>query len=388
MFITSFINIYITLILFVYNLLKKKISPTIGAIILSINAYYFIPFKGSDLYRYYNMLRYNDGGLQIIFKQQLDIYLEYLVWLVKKMGISYNFIAFISCYIIYYYFFKSFQIVMENKKIEQKKYLLIFLTYFLLIPVTSYQGLRFYPAVSIFTYGIICEYYNKNNIKSFFYLLFSVMVHSSLILPVIIYFVLKYVFKGREKYLKLNIFIYLTFILGFFLNSKLIISLIKNFIFIPVDMKRYIYEYISGNFGDNLLASKSFIAKVGFYIFYYLRILIVLIMIKIISNKSNRVYNFLKIMLILIGSLVNFSILNERYLYSVVYIQFLLMTDEYINRRVKPRDYNILLLLLNLNSIILFLMFIRTQHLNIIQSYLNILKYNLVSLLLDLLSTI
>ena len=387
MYITSFINVYITLILFLYKLLKKKISPIVGAIILSVNAYYFIPFEGSDLYRYYHMFEYDNKALEVIFKQQNDIYLEYLVYIIKKIGISYNIIAFISCYIIYYYFFKSFHLVMKNKKIQQKKYLLIFITYFLLIPVTSYHGLRFYPAIAIFTYGIIYQYYNKNTIKSLLYILLSVMIHSSLILPVIIYLLVKYIFKEKDI-LNLNIFLYLMLGFGFFLSSGLLVNIIEKMSFIPWNIKKYIYEYISGAFGDNILNSKSFIAKIGFYIFYYLRIMIVIVIIKIISKRSTSVYNFLKIMLIIIGSLVNFSVLNERYLYSIVYIQFLLSTNEYINGRVKPRDYNILLLLLNLNSVVLFLMFIRTQHFNIIQSYLNILKYNLTSLLFDLLSTI
>ena len=69
--LTTFINIFISIPLFFIGILKKNISPFIGALILSINAYYFIPYKNSDLYRYYELME-NSKKLKVIFNQQND----------------------------------------------------------------------------------------------------------------------------------------------------------------------------------------------------------------------------------------------------------------------------------------------------------------------------
>lgn len=375
--LTTFINIFISIPFFFIGILKKNISPLIGALILSINAYYFIPYKNSDLYRYYELME-NSKKLKVIFNQQNDLYLEYLIIFIKKINAPTNLLAFVSCYICYYYLFKSFNLTMFKEKIyNSKDFVLLFLIYFFMIPLTAYHGLRFYPGVAVLTYGIILNYYTDEK-KSIIYILISLLIHSSLILPASIYLLSKYILR-INKNINLNIFIYIAFFIGIFFNYQILVAILLNFPKIPLDIKNYLLVYINGYFGVEILENKSTVGKIGYYLFYYIRLCIIFLSIKIMTK--NKINNYLKLMLIMILLLINLSVFYERFFYSIIYIQFLVNSKTLIKKRVFERLY---LLFLCLNSCILLLMFFRTQHSNIFGSYINILSYNLLSILYNI----
>lgn len=168
------INIFLSIPVYLYSIFKKKYSPFLGALILSVNAYYFIPYEGSDLDRYYKMMKKTEE-INTIFRQQNDIYLELVIKKILDMGISYNFVAFLSCFICYYYFFKSFKLAYGLDKLKFKGYFIYFSMYFFTIPLTAFHGLRFYPAIAVFTYGIMKTIRLKSKLG---YIYITIYTHS------------------------------------------------------------------------------------------------------------------------------------------------------------------------------------------------------------------
>ena len=199
-----------------------------------------------------------------------------------------------------------------------------------------------------------------------------------MILPASIYLLSKYILR-INKNINLNIFIYIAFFIGIFFNHQILVNILVKFPKIPLDIKNYLLVYINGHFGVEILENKSIVGKIGYYLFYYIRLCIIFLSIKIMTK--NKINNYLKLIIIIILLLINLSVFYERFFYSIIYIQFLVNSKILIKKRIFERLY---LLFLCLNSCILLLMFFRTQHSNIFNSYINILSYNLLSILYNI----
>ncbi|WP_438532206.1 hypothetical protein, partial [Cetobacterium sp.] len=211
------INIFISIPIFLYSVFKKKYSSFLGALILSINAYYFIPYEGSDLDRYYKMMK-TIKKINIIFRQQNDIYLELIIKKVLDMKIPHNFVAFLSCFICYYYFFKSFKLGYGLNRLKFKVYFIYFCIYFLTIPLTAFHGLRFYPAIALFTYGVMKSIKLRSKV-GYIYILGSILIHTSLILPVLVYFIS--IILNKYSVERIKWIVYIIFIVGLIANKDI-----------------------------------------------------------------------------------------------------------------------------------------------------------------------
>lgn len=200
----------------VQHLIAVIVNPIIG---LSFNLYnlknkrycYFVFFLFCFWYGY-NISINNVWDIsrhyeiyETIFKMNEKNFQFYIKYLAKEPGIYYiyrimnkinmpkNLIG--SVVVIAQYFIPL--ILILDKKIKNK--ILIYLvSTFLLIPHYIFTGVRFLLAISIFALGI--NYYVKKQKIKYLYLL-APLIHISLVIPVVLFFIVTFFKKNKIAYL-------------------------------------------------------------------------------------------------------------------------------------------------------------------------------------------
>lgn len=314
-------------ILFPYILYKYKKSTSIAlevGLFFGIIGFYFIPPKSYDLYRYFNIFD-DPKGMEYLYKNK--IYIKFLVTLIDKLNISKHFISSISAVIQYYFLFKCFMLL-DNKNKGMKNFLLILIFYQPLL----FTGVRFGPAVSVFTYGTIMNI--KNYKRGYVYILLSFFIHYALFIPAFIFIILKLLFKNvslkqiKKIFLLNTIFLIYDFgkcIKGLlelmkriFVALSLNIETIQNSLFYLKDKKLEINSGLFYNF--NLYISLTII------LYFCLRINN--------SNKKSEQIIFLKYILLLASfciGIFSYSGLYFRYfiILNLLIILYLIKYEEY-----------------------------------------------------------
>ena len=376
-----FFNNFLCFFSILYDIYKKKWSPIILSMFMGILAYYFIPFINSDLYRYYQLFD-NSFQRDIIFRQQKDYFAKTLILFIISNDISRNFLAFFTSIFCYYFFFKSLHKIIQSRKINSRKYYFYFISYFITIPLTCYQGIRFYPAVSLFVFSIILNLTSNKNYYLFFMLL-SILIHISMIFPICI-FILYTMLKNKMNKKQFKYMLLGAFICGIFINADIIKKIYTSFYnilsFIPMN---YIEEYIGGKFGVNSFKNLSIQGIIAHCILQILKTSFLFIYVFFNKNK-NIINKYIYLLIFFSLFFIKFRTIYDRFFYWNIYL--MLLISIYDERKYEKISFNFLFfyIVLFLYNIFLLIMFIRTQYENIILSYYDISKPSLINIIYGL----
>lgn len=225
-------------------------------------------------------IRYHYGVFKHIFKQNnkefikfLSYEKDYLIFIYYKILSNFTsnprWIGFFSAILSYgipYYLIVDF-----GHKNKLKKYeILIFILLFLgVTPSYRFSGMRNYNAICLFSLAVYTIDVLKNK-RGYVYIILSPLLHISMLVPVLIYFLSKYI-----KLNKLKVIYSLIFSIILIKFSKII--LLKTLILFP-EFSRYMIIYIEGEHAIKVAASWivvliSYIFFFGVYILFYFKIL-------------------------------------------------------------------------------------------------------------------
>lgn len=375
-----FFNNFLCFFLILYSIYKKKWSPLVIAIFMGVLAYYFKPFENGDLYRYYQFFD-NPIQREIIFRQQKDFFAKVLITFIIKSKIPRNFLAFFTCIFCYYFFLKSFYIIIKSKKISSQKYYFYLGFYFFSIPLTCYQGIRFYPAVSIFVFSVFLKFV-FNKWYYIFFMLGSILIHISMVLPVFI-FILYSLIKNKINIKIIKIMIFLSFVCGVIINDdiirKLLMFLHNILYFIPLN---YVEEYIGGKFGINNIKNLSNQGLIAYYILQNLKILILLTYTFFNKNK-NEINKYIYLLIFFSLFFLKFRTIFERFFYWSIYLMILLSVAECKEKMRLYSNYLYFYITTIFLNFFVLIMLVRTQHNNIVSSYFNVFKISLINIIYE-----
>lgn len=236
------------------NRIKIKNLTFLYICILSIMAYFYVPYKTADLYRifeqidiYYSHLSFSEF-LEWAFKINTNIVSMLYYYLFAKIGL-YHLLPLTNCFIFYYIIFKIYNNFVENSEILKKDAGIVFMIVMAggqYIEVIS--GIRFMLAASIFIFCLYREFFKEKNIISDIPLyLASTLIHISLSIPIIFRIVFK-IFQGESNSLKKIFGVVLS--LGMLVFIYFFGSNFMNYVFesgykyISTDSYSYFWEYL------------------------------------------------------------------------------------------------------------------------------------------------
>lgn len=374
-FSLMFFNIFLSLPFILIRVFKRKESVFLIALFISVLGFYFRPI-GGDLFRYYNAFNSVDS-INFFFLNTRDLYAKFLVSFIYEAGLSKYTLGLISAFITYYFSLKAFFIELKEKKIK-KWYFLFFIIFFLHIPVTGYTGVRFYPAVSVFTYGIIL-YFNKEK-KGFVYLLLSMLIHFSMSIPVFL-LIFYIILKRRFTVSFLKKLALISLVLGLVLNENIILNItqILNQVFFGKEF--FSLSYIGGEWGVEYVQKFNTIGYIDFFIQLTLKKLTLVFYLLTLDEKDKRV-KYILLLVILTLVLQNFKTPFERYFYIV----FPLIIISNIKSHILKKQWKVqgFYLIVFLHNIYVQIMIIKGYYLEYFYSYSNLLKLNLVNVIIDI----
>lgn len=269
LFLSFVINVLLTLP-FLSKLIqiRSRYFPVLCALFLGVLGFFFIPHMEGDYTRIISRVNYLDPKIIIT---QPDLFLPVLIYIISILKLPKQVIGSISVFILYYYTLKSLLIVIKNKNMINKNFLLIVIIYFFSIPILLFTGVRFSTALSLYIYGIVILWFEENKLKSLLFLLFSVCTHFSFYFPAI----LTIIFLKKYNLKMLKVFLFLNIILGIILSPEniLYLSHIINEIF---NINLIADLYITGEWGGSFLVNKSILSKFVYYLNRLLQIFILL----------------------------------------------------------------------------------------------------------------
>lgn len=376
-FSLMFFNIFLSLPFILIKISKRRESVFLIALFLGILGFYFRP-TGGDLFRYYNAFNSLES-INHFFLNTKDLYAKFLMVLINELEISKYTLGLVSAFITYYFSLKAFFIELKNKKVK-KYYFLFFIIFFLHIPVTGYTGVRFYPAVSIFTYGIIL--YFKKEKKSILYFLIAVLIHFSMIIPLsllLLYRILKRYFT--ISFLKKLVLF--SFVLGLFLSESFISSIVQalNQVFFKKEFFNLVY--IGGEWGIKYIQKFSTIGYIDFLFQLALKKISLLFYLFTLDKNDKRVrYILLLVSLVLI--LQNFKTPFERYFYIV----YPLIIISNIKSCILKNQWKVLAFyfVIFFHNVYVQIIILKGYYLDYFYSYSDLLKLNLINMVIDILN--
>lgn len=370
-FALMFFNIILAFPIILKNIYQKKESIFLLALFFAIIGFYFRPqIESYDIYRYYHMFDF-PKELEIFLKFSKDKYVEYLINLIKEFKLPKYFLGFTSAFILYYFLFKSF---FKNLYIKNnKKYFLAFIIFMSSIPMLAYTGIRFFPAVAVFIYGIFL-YFEKNK-RYIIFMGMALFIHFSLIIPVFI-FILYVLLKNKLSIKTLKICAIIAFIIGIFLNQNLIIEIVNT---LHKTLNKEIIDkaYLTGKWGNSYLSSFNIIGFIVNFTIINLRKIILFLYI-FVMDKKEEMNKYILMIIIFDFIIQQFFVPNERYFF-VAYYMILILNAKRIDILKKNRwglFYRIILLY---NFIIIFFD-IKDHYLSLFVSYANIFKISILDM--------
>lgn len=157
-------------------------------------------------------------------------------------------------------------------------------------------------------------------------------------------------------------------------------SILKNINFLSLNTKSYILVYLEGNYGEEYVKNLSFEGKIANYLFFNIRILILLSLLQLkLTNNNLKIFIYLMICITFL--FLKFNTLFDRYFYTLIYVS--LLNQKQI-KCLKLKSWETLYYgSILFNNILLIIMLFRTQHMNILFSYEKILKYNILTIIYD-----
>ena len=157
---------------------------------MSIIAYYFKPPETYDLYRYLELIdeMHSQSLMVCLFQAKYryeSFFNLFLVLTAKGILTKQGFVC-ITVFLIYWFTFKpTFSFSKKNNRTGVNLYLLVFLTFSLIVYAIS--GIRQQLATVLFGYAYMLEYSGKSKIKVFLLYLLAILTHNS----IAIFFIIK-----------------------------------------------------------------------------------------------------------------------------------------------------------------------------------------------------
>lgn len=333
--VLAFVNNFLFFILILKRVLKKRNIAFNLAIFFSIIAYYYTAFNEySDVYRY---LYYPEAVLKKSKDLYVIIFLKYLF--VNKYPI--NYLLVISAFIMYYFFFKSFETIIDKNKYSTKYYLLFYFIFYFMLPPFGYTGIRFYPATAIFTYSMILKITNKNK-KFYFYSFLAGLIHIFYIFP----FILVILEKFSKKIIKYQIIEKLFFILLIISFCGIGEEIIKSIYMLLKSININIPDaYLYGRWGIEYYQNLNFGGKVVYILTRIYISLWIYLYFKIklsgVKKENQTIILYLGVICLLSSS---FRTIHERIFFSIYYPTFLILLS---NQDRRNRKLKIILIVLS-----------------------------------------
>jgi hypothetical protein len=254
-FILWLLNPFISLI---YLLRKSGLNSNIFPYLL-ISFFFGLSFvvstSGGDSIRYANELkRFHDSNASIIevindfYKEEssrLDVYQPIITWLVSIFTADSKLLFALFALVFGYFWFSG--LILIRSKINVKINGLILLSFIFLVltnPIWNINGVRMWTAVSVFFYGILNIHLKKNH-NGWIFVFFSVFIHFSLILSLIVYLLYRIL---PSKNLTL---LYSLYLISFFIG-ELNLEIIRNYLELLPTLLQTKKAYISEEYVDSL----------------------------------------------------------------------------------------------------------------------------------------
>lgn len=330
-FSTMFINAFLSLPILIINIYKKKESIFLISLFLAVLGFFFVPENEKyDIARYYQTF-VDEIYRKSFFENQGGVIAEYLVNILVYLKLPPNFLPFISAFGSYYFLLKTFELSIDKHTISNLNYLILFFISYISIPIIGYTGIRSLFAAAIFIFGVLKE---KNKYMRLIYLIFSIFIHTSMLIPVTIFYFCILFLKKKIKYSRGLIFV--SIFLGILLTPNNFIYLIDNINKLNII---YIYpNYILGKWGMGFMETKpTLISKLINYTLLYLRFVIVFYF-NIFMCEKNKKNNFAKENFILLFScfcfiLYRYFIFWERYTNILIFIMYFVSISKCIKKQ-------------------------------------------------------
>lgn len=372
-FFLCMVNILLTLPILEKIIEKKNRNfQFLFGIFLGVLGFFFIPHMEGDYTRIISRIDFINPKVNI---NQPDLFLPFLLYFIGLFKLPKQLVGGISAFILYYYAFKAFYILVDDK-LKNKKLIIIFIVYFFSFPIILYTGVRFSTGLAFFIYGIVLLAKNIH-IKSMFYLLLSVCSHFSFILPIllIIFFSTIYKYENVKKFLIFNI------ILGLLLNPQILlyVATILNKL---LKINLIADVYITGEWGSNFLENKSLLSCLVYYFQRIIQSSILLYYVFGMTYTNNR--SLRRIICLLSGplyfGLIYYMTPSFRYFSILLHLIIIETANLKIFKRKNNKLVNIYLLILSY-IFINFSIDIYLQYKSFLISYSDISKLSLFNLI-------
>lgn len=249
------------------------------------------------------------------------------------------------------------------------------------IPIIGYTGIRSLSATAIFIFAVLKE---KNKYMRLIYLIFSIFIHTSMLIPVTIFYFCVLFLKKRVKYSKSLTFIFI--FLGILLTPNNFLYLIDNINKLNII---YIYpNYILGKWGMSFMEAKpTLISKLTNYTLLFLRFVIVFYF-NIFIYEKNKKNNFVKENFILLFScfcftLYRYFIFWERYTNILILMIYFISISKCIKKlRIKYNLFGIVIIIYFTLNLIYDL---KRYYMCFYVSYSNLFKISIFNMIIEIL---
>lgn len=379
-FLLMFFNIFLAFPFLVISILKKKESIFLISLFLGVMGFYFVPANdGYDIARYYRTF-FDEIYRRTFFENQGGVVVENLVNVLVYLKLPPNLLPFISAFITYYFLLKTFQNYINKNNTSSFNYIFLFFMSYISIPIIGYTGIRSWMATSIFIFSILNQ---KNNYLRHFLIVVSVCIHTSMLIPGLIFYFSLF-FEKEIKYNK--ILILFSIFLGIVLTPNNFINLI-----VEINKLDIIYispSYILGKWGigfietRNTLISKlinSILLNLRFIIIFYFNVFLDKNTLKVDYKKRN----FIILFSCCCFTLYRYFIFWERYTNILILIIFFISSSNYYkNNNIKYKIFNIFIMLYFILNLLYDL---KKYYMCFFISYNNILKLSLTNMILKIL---
>lgn len=383
-FLSMCINAFLAIPFMAFSIKRKKESVILFGIFFAILGFFFEYTRGTtDLERYYTMIEAGKKSYEIFFPLNKDFYAKYLSLFLIENNLPKNFLGMSSAFLTYYYLFKTLKIMLIKYNIKYR--ILCYILLFIIIPINGYTGIRFYPAVSIFTYGYILQS-DLNKKKGYIYMILSIFIHISILLPLILYIISKIIAFIKNKSL-LNYILIISLIIGIIGIEKLMRIFIY---FLPEKFQIYILPYISseGFWGKEYGKQYNYIGRLVHVYFFPICKNIVSIIYGFLEIKNKKEKNIFLCLMISFYFCVMFDFLSfsSRYSILIVYIFYfknLKIIDQLFNRYINLKK--ILILHITCYSLLFQMLTIKVGYIDYYISYIQqIYKISLITILMKI----
>lgn len=290
-----------------------------------------LEFQYSYVHTFDQFLNYHFGGENIT----TDIVEPLLTWSVSRFtdNISILFLV----YGIFFGYFFSRNISLIQEFVQSEKGLLIgaaFLTLMLIIPIWQLNGFRFWTAGHIYIYGVFQFLFHKKRLKSLLFIVLSIAVHLTFVMPVFVYLV--YMALGARFY-RLYVASFLISLLSISFTAEQMQNVLS---FLPGALQERYGSYAGEAYVESVSGTKDtrnwYVIYYGLFLRYFLTALLTYVALfrhRIIRENSYTAFRLLCLCLILYafanisGKLPSggrfFAIANFLLLSTLIYLHYL-----------------------------------------------------------------